>query len=71
MKMKLMNAQLARAEWLSFEERKQYDLPAKGMIVIETWASYKELKLNMVSCPSICDYLRRLGPFNDVPIKED
>ena len=69
--MKLKNAQLGRAEWLSFEERKQYDLPAKGMIIIETWASDKELKLNMVACPNICDYLRRLGPFNDVPIKED
>jgi hypothetical protein len=69
--MKLKNAQLGRAEWFSPEERKQYSLPSKGMIVIETWASDTELKLNMVSCPSIRDYLLRLGPFNDVPIKED
>lgn len=69
--MKLKNAKLGRAENLTEETRKKFKLPKHGMIVIETWGSESDVKLKIVSCPSMSRYLKSLGDFIDIPIKED
>ena len=69
--MVLKQTRLARAEKLSPEIRKQYNLPDKGLVIIES--RNPDLKENFCAIKEgdeggIRGYLLTLGEFNDTPM---
>lgn len=68
--MTLKNIRLGRAENLDDETRKQFSLPEKGLIIIES--RNPDLQENFVSIKrgGIREYLLSLGEFEDIPIEE-
>lgn len=67
--MTLKNIRLARAEDLSEEIRKEYSLPDKGLVIIES--NNSKLSEKIISLDDgIMGYLLSLGNFKDVPVDE-
>lgn len=69
--MTLKNTRLGRAEELTPEIRKKYNLPEKGLVIIES--KNPDLKENIIAIDEtlgIRGYLLSLGEFKDIPIDE-
>lgn len=47
---KLLNARLARAEKMTLKQRKEFDVPDNGLVVIETWAEYTKEEVQNGKC---------------------
>lgn len=71
-KMTLKNARLGRAEYLPANIRQQFNLPEKGVVIIES-RIVPELRENIVPMPAggIREYLLSFGKFQEDEMPND